>query len=105
MQMNDDEFDMALNNYGYGSWKAPYWFLGPEQGMDSNENGNLDARIATWRSLGSLNLDDCRKFHLKLYPVIHPRKTWHGDGASLQPTWDKLILTLLAFLKRRVAQV
>jgi putative addiction module component (TIGR02574 family) len=83
---------MARDNYGYGNWSAPYWFIGPEQGMAREENNDLKCRVGAWRHFGSRELDDCRKFHLKIKET-----RWHGDNAILQPTWNKLLLALFAF--------
>jgi len=96
MTLNSDFDDMALNCYGFGSWKAPYWFLGPEQGMDPNEDG-LGARIETWRNFGSRQLDDCRDFHLDMYSRIDPKARVYGEGAILQRTWGRLLQALSAF--------
>jgi hypothetical protein len=63
--MNRDMLSMACRNYGYGRWKAPYWFIGPEQGMGLHENG-LDRRVKAWLALGSLELNDCREFHHRI---------------------------------------
>ena len=86
---------MARTSYGYGCWNAPYWFLGPEQGMAPNENNDLSRRVEAWRHFGSRELDDCREFHLRIGET-----SWHGEDAILQSTWKKLLLTLMAFLER-----
>lgn len=31
--MHDRILEMAKRSFGYGRWEAPYWFIGPEQGM------------------------------------------------------------------------
>ena len=46
MQMNGDLRAMARHRYGYGSWTAPYWFLGLEEGMDRGESDDRSDRIA-----------------------------------------------------------
>ena len=91
----DDVRSMARTSYGYGAWAAPYWFLGPEQGMAPFENNDLRRRIEAWRYFGSRELDDCREFHLRIGET-----RWHGENAVLQSTWRKLILTLMAFFGR-----
>jgi len=65
MEMNDDLRAMARTCYGYGCWSAPYWFLGPEQGM-CNENADLQRPVEAWQHSGSRELDDCREFHLRI---------------------------------------
>ena len=98
MEMNDDLRDMALNRYGYGCWEAPYWFLGVEEGVDSKrESVDRRERIATWRELGSLELDDCREFHDCLYDRLNTENPLHGKGAKLQRTWKNLIRALMVF--------
>jgi hypothetical protein len=95
MQMNDDVRAMARTCYGYGCWSAPYWFLGPEQGMGRNENDDLNRRIEAWRHFGSRELDDCREFHFRIGETRS-----HGENPVLQQTWRKLLLTLMTFLGR-----
>ncbi len=82
---------MARNSYGFGTWDASYWFLGPEQGMSKNED-ELDRRYAAWRNLGGRELDDCLEFHKE---IDDPR--WHGDRATPQRTWTRLISALIGF--------
>jgi hypothetical protein len=83
---------MAEKSYGYGCWNAPCWFIGPEQGMGKHENDDLGRRIAAWVNFGKRELDDCRKFHLKIGEL-----RWHGANTRIQATWGKLLLTYLAF--------
>jgi hypothetical protein len=82
--------EMARGCYGYGSWDAPYWFIGLEEGMD----GALGDRIQAWRELGAeTGLSDCRAFHRKIGVV-----KWHRQDTkvALQSTWKQLIRVLLA---------
>lgn len=95
MQIDDDIRSMARTSYGYGCWNAPFWFIGPEQGMARNENNDLKRRIEAWRHFGSRELDDCREFHLRIGET-----RWHGENPVLQQTWRKLLLSLMAFLGR-----
>ncbi len=85
--------DMALNSYGYGQWKAPYWFIGPEQGKGRNEPADNKKRIEAWRELGKLDLCDCRCFHEKIGDISR-----HRERPALQSTWKQLILLLMAYL-------
>jgi hypothetical protein len=50
MALDNHERNMAEDNFGYGRWDAPYWFIGPEQGMgagakkdEKNEKRNVAA--------------------------------------------------------------
>jgi len=93
----DDEREMARRCFGYGCWNAPYWFIGQEQGMAHEENDDLRLRIEAWRYFGSRELDDACAFHLHIGET-----RWCGEHAKPQPTWKKLIRTLLTFLGERV---
>ncbi len=87
---------MGRGCYGYGRWKAPYWFIGPEQGQSASENNDLKLRYEAFRQLGKDGLSDCRAFH----DFIH-EKRWHrATKPALQPTWRRLILLLMAFLEK-----
>jgi hypothetical protein len=94
MEMNDAIRSMARQRFGYGVWEAPYWFIGPEEGMAPNEK-DLGGRVEAWCHFNKQDLDDCRKFHLYI-----KEQRWHGEDAILSPTWGKLLLALMAFLGR-----
>src|SRR5450631_3929638 len=91
----DQELEMARRCYGYGRWAAPYWFIGPEQGQDRDENDDLNRRIEVWRGLGGEELSDCRAFHAKL-----GNDKWHREIPRLQSTWRPLMLLLMTFLEK-----
>jgi hypothetical protein len=86
--------EMARECYGYGSWSAPYWFIGLEEGMD----GLLQKRIDVWLELGrETGLSDCRAFHEGIgFTKWHQKK----PKAALQSTWRPLMLLLMTFLER-----
>jgi hypothetical protein len=97
--LDEETRAMARNSYGYGSWQAPCWFIGPEQGVGRHEKGDLESalgvRVAAWVKLGRLDLNDCGKFHCEI-----GEKNWHcKEPVNLQPTWRPLLLTLLTFLR------
>lgn len=92
--MDKTEEEMARGCYGYGSWEAPYWFIGLEQGKGRNEAADNTPRINAWNQLGADELCDCAKFHRLI-----SEKRWH-DEARLQPTWRPLILLLMSYLGR-----
>jgi hypothetical protein len=96
MHTYEDVRAMARTNYGYGRWDAPYWFIGPEQGMGSHEK-DLGLRVRAWLDLGGLELNDCREFHRRI-----GEKRWHYEEprVSLQRTWRPLILLLMTYLER-----
>ncbi len=81
--------EMSEKFYGFGRWDAPYWFIGPEQGMKDVGDG-LDARCRCWQRLGSQELADCIAYHRCLGYTLY-----HQPPFCLQPTWKRLILLLL----------
>jgi hypothetical protein len=91
VQIESYIYKMALGCYGYRRWEAPYWFIGPEQGMASDED--IRRRVEAWLRLGEKELDDCHEFHKHIGEM-----RWHGENAILQKTWKQLILLLMAFL-------
>jgi hypothetical protein len=93
--MDESMLAMARGNYGYGRWEAPYWFMGPEQGMGPHENNDLNLRVQTWLDLGSRELNDCREFHCRIHET-----RWHckKPKVQLQRTWRPLLLLLMTFL-------
>lgn len=93
--MDDGIREMARRSYGYGSWDAPYWFIGPEQGQALNENNDLKRRVEAWLHFGGAELCDCREFHDRICQM-----KWHQERPRLQSTWRPLMLLLMTFLKR-----
>lgn len=92
---------MARENYGYGRWEAPYWFIGPEQGTgrhEKNDPEHLEKRVKAWLDLGSHQLNDCREFHRR----IEETKLHFKKPVNLQSTWKPLMLLMMTFLKRPV---
>jgi hypothetical protein len=93
--MDEGIREMARRCYGYGRWDAPYWFIGLEQGQAPSENNDLKPRVKAWLDLGCHELSDCREFHHRIQ-----EKRWHREKPPLQLTWRRLMLLLMAFLKR-----
>jgi hypothetical protein len=87
---------MSKENYGYGTWSASYWFIGPEQG-GSRSDSEKQLRADTWQNLGSLSLNDSRIFHRN---IRQPH--WHEEPVSIQSTWGRLILAVLKFKGEQV---
>ena len=77
--MDDGIRKMALRSFGYGRWEAPYWFIGPEQGMGDPAYDSLLVRVKAWRELGACELCDCREFRLI------GEKRWHHENPKPQP--------------------
>lgn len=86
---------MARRCYGYGSWDAPFWFIGPEQGMDRRENNDLTRRAGAWSDLGKPEVCDCREFHARIGITKH-----HQSKPPLQRTWRSMMLLLMSFLEK-----
>ena len=92
----DDFFDEQLLQafmrgfYGYGNYAAPYWFIGMEEGGgDSFEE--IQKRLTVWDKRGRRELEDVADYHTEL-GITHP----FAAKPKLQPTWAKLIRTLLS---------
>jgi hypothetical protein len=85
--------DMARNWYGYGRWDAPFWFIGPEPGMDPKENNELWPRYLAWMNLGGGELVDAKEHHFGFGFY-----DWHCEipPARPQSTWSRLIRLLLS---------
>ena len=86
---------MALGCFGYGRWDADCWFIGPEQGMSSQED--ISRRVEAWIKLGEKDLEDCRIFHEQIGEL-----RWHGSKPKLQKTWKQLMLLLMAYEGNRL---
>ncbi len=86
---------MATEFFGFGSWAADIWFIGPEQAM-SQDDSTLSTRYEAWRRMGGGRLLDCRRYHAEI-----AEHRWHENGSKgkiePQPTWRKLIRTTLAY--------
>jgi hypothetical protein len=85
--------------YGYGSWQAPVWFVGPEegggggraeimQGHFETAQNQLIERLAQWHDRGRLHLENVRQF----IPDVNGQ--WFGPKAKRQKTWNRLIRVL-----------
>lgn len=74
--------------FGYGSWDAPYWFIGLEEGgVDSPEE--FQTRLDAWHNGGEPSLLDLDLFHKAIGRSEHTE-----PDAKLQPTWRPLLRAL-----------
>jgi hypothetical protein len=89
------ELEMAHRFFGFGSWDASYWFIGPEQGKGPKEAADNTARVDAWVRLGKQDLVDCKTFHYEI-----GEESWHRESPKprLQPTWRPLMLILRTIL-------
>lgn len=100
----DCQEEMAQRCFGYGRWDAPYWFIGPEQGM-SKDSRELTFRCHAWSERDRPELDDCMAYHDLLNTLRSPRLSkwgkrdddWHGEKPNTQRTWARLIQFLIGF--------
>src|SRR4051794_23061661 len=76
--------------YGYGDYRAQYWFVGMEEGGGDTLEANA-ARLAAWDSRGRRELEDLVEYHS---PLGVSRYT--GERPKIQATWGKLIRILLS---------
>jgi hypothetical protein len=80
--------------FGYGSWDAPYWFIGKEPGGTPDPSD-----YASWQHLGGMagaELIDCREHDIDCDSATTPMR-WHCEHIELQATWRPLIALLLAY--------
>jgi len=74
--------------FGYGRWDAPVWFVGLEE-AGAGTPGELLARLRVWDNRGRRELEDAPSF----YPACGQHQ-WHGEHATLQHTWRRLVRVL-----------
>jgi hypothetical protein len=74
--------------FGYGTWSAPVWFIGMEEGGGSSL-AEVETRIETWRARGANELENLAEFHRAIGVTRH-----FGGRPALQRTWAKLIHVL-----------
>jgi len=83
--------DYCKRFFGYGSWKAPIWFIGMEEGGCSCQ-GTIGLRLRYWWLRGTKSLENAPEF----FRLIG-QGCWFCDHAKLQPTWKQLIRIQLVF--------
>jgi predicted RNase H-like nuclease len=71
--------DFMHRFYGYGSWDAPLWFVGMEEG-GGNTLEELELRLKAWD--GSDDLADLKDFHAHLGGT-----NWFSSRPKIQSTW------------------
>ncbi len=90
--MFDDELLQAFVSgfFGYGSFAAPYWFVGMEEGGGETAE-DIALRLRAWEARGKSELEDVVEYHLAIGVSKH-----FDERGVLQPTWNKLIRILLS---------
>jgi hypothetical protein len=91
MPLTEDEIYLAENCYGYGNWKAKYWFIGLEERLSPRDNGDRTNRANAFRKLNKDGLCDLVDFHKEI-----GEDQWI---TKVQPTWGRLIWLLKNYLK------
>lgn len=81
----------AAKFFGYGTFDAPVWFVGMEEG-GGNDIEQVAKRLAVWKERGCLDLEDLEQYHRD----FGVSKFWKQKNPPTQPTWNKLIRLLLA---------
>jgi hypothetical protein len=71
--------------YGYGTYSAPYWFVGMEEGGGGSYSA-LENRLARWRKSGGQELEDPRSHSGDL-----ATSPWFRPNPRAQSTWKQLI--------------
>ena len=77
---------MEKSFYGYGQWSAPFWFVGPEQGVGKSESDTSTARLRAWKALHEPDICDCFEFHEQI-----PDLMGFTGKPPLQGTWRSLL--------------
>lgn len=78
---------------GYGSFEAPFWFVGMEEG-GGNSVFEINKRVSVWKEMGGSTLVDLFEYHQKIGLT-----EFFGDKARLQKTWSKIIRVIFGIHK------
>jgi hypothetical protein len=88
--LNDNLLQEFIHGfYGYGNYKAPFWFIGMEEG-GGGSFVEIRQRLAIWDTRGHRELEDVADYHRAFGITKH----W-DEPVSLQSTWGKLIRVLM----------
>ena len=85
--------------HGYGSYEAPWWFIGMEEG-GGNDEAEVIRRLLAWDKRGRLELEDVTEYHREFGVT----KFWKTMPPT-QPTWRQLIRLLLTAKLNQTGQV
>lgn len=96
--------DLLLQDFiqgfrGYGTFEAPWWFVGMEEG-GGNDEAEIARRLSAWDKRGRLELDDVAEFHRE----FGVSKFWKKNPPT-QPTWRKLIRLMLAATMKQASEI
>lgn len=91
--LNDKLLEDFMNGfYGFGNYKAPYWFIGMEEGGRA-ELPHITKQLQVWDKSKRKELLDVIDFAHEM-GFSHLTK-WYGNRPALQKTWKNLIRILL----------
>ena len=76
--------------FGYGTWTAPVWFLGMEEGGGGTAE-EVQRRIEAWSRRGCHELEDLFAYHQAIGVTRHI-----AERPALQASWAKMARVLLA---------
>src|SRR5689334_2433538 len=81
--------EYAEGFFGYGTYAAPYWFIGIEEG-GATEIADVEGRLSIWNTTRS-----------EVWDIVPHHEAiggsyWFSGRPPLQRTWNKLIRTLLS---------
>jgi hypothetical protein len=86
--LNDQLLSAYIDTfYGYGTYAAPYWFVGMEEG-GGNSLDEVAERINVWNNRGRCELRDPRGYD---YDPITSTSPWFRRNPKSQTTWRQLI--------------
>lgn len=90
--LTDDEIERFIESFfGYGTWDAPYWFVGKEEG-GGNDWADVSARVRTWHERGERELEDVAEYHR----ALGLGTKYFKERPPLQPTWSRLLRVLFS---------
>lgn len=93
--LNSDLLEAFIRSFfGYGNLKAPVWFIGMEEG-GGNSLKEVHDRLRAWNRRGRKRIEDAAAFHIRIKMDNLFLKA-DGGGPTIQGTWRKLILVVLA---------
>ena len=91
--LSKDDRDRLLaychNFFGYGNPRAPFWFVGLEEGGGNSVNETI-GRVNAWEEQGRPVLADLLEFHRSIGV-----EKWFGPDAVRQKTWGMLVRSVL----------
>jgi hypothetical protein len=100
--MLDDELleEFMHGFFGYGSFVAPFWFIGMEEGGGTSHD-EIAARLNAWKQRGKRALEDLPAYHDAFAAMLPEDKRksitkFFGEEPSLQATWKRIIRVLFA---------